>query len=274
MFSAAAETDSGFAVDKPFIRCYNTFDNLITHCVAGAALKLHLLNKITGCESRTVPPLYVPMVLIFDESQSLGIPGKAISIAATQSCKARVRRPTLWILPLSACYGEVRLSQKNGCGTYHRCRSFRILGGKIMKKTTKKLVSVLLAVLLLLSMTACRNEPLVIKDSDTYIVIKTTQEAIGDKTDMLLIDYMETLKQKGELEFSVGNGMILSINGIDNPADYSSCWMLYTSDAENANASWGTVEYEGKEYGSAVSGAEVLKIKPDQLYIWVFKSFS
>ncbi len=143
-----------------------------------------------------------------------------------------------------------------------------------MKKTTKKLVSVLLAVLLLLSMTACRNEPLVIKDSDTYIVIKTTQEAIGDKTDMLLIDYMETLKQKGELEFSVGNGMILSINGIDNPADYSSCWMLYTSDAENANASWGTVEYEGKEYGSAVSGAEVLKIKPDQLYIWVFKSFN
>ena len=68
--------------------------------------------------------------------------------------------------------------------------------------------------------------------------------------------------------------MIKSINGIENPADYSSCWMLYTSDAENANASWGTVEYEGAEYGSAISGAEVLKIKPDQLYIWVFKSFT
>ena len=34
-----------------------------------------------------------------------------------------------------------------------------------------------------------------------------------------------------------------------------------------------TVEYDGKEYGSAVSGAETLKIKADQLYIWVFKSF-
>ena len=141
-------------------------------------------------------------------------------------------------------------------------------------KKTKKILSVLLVVMLLLSMTACRNESLVIKDSDTYIVIKTTQEAMGDKTDMVLIDYMGMLKEKGELEFSVENGMILSINGIDNPADYSSCWMLYTSDEENANAAWGTVEYEGKEYGSAVSGAETLKIKPDQLYIWVFKSFS
>ena len=141
-------------------------------------------------------------------------------------------------------------------------------------KKTKNILSVLLVVMLLLSMTACRNESLVIKDSDTYIVIKTTQEALGDKTDMVLIDYMGMLKEKGELEFSVENGMILSINGIDNPADYSSCWMLYTSDEENANAAWGTVEYEGKEYGSAVSGAETLKIKPDQLYIWVFKSFS
>ena len=141
-------------------------------------------------------------------------------------------------------------------------------------KTTKKILSVLLAVVLLLSMTACRSESLVIKDSDTYIVVKTTKEAIGDKTDMLLIDYMGTLKEKGELEFTIADGMILSINGIENPADYSSCWMLYTSDEENANAAWGTVEYEGKEYGSAVSGAETLKIKPDQLYIWVYKSFS
>ena len=141
----------------------------------------------------------------------------------------------------------------------------------------KKVLSVLLAMLILSStmlLTACKSEPLVIKDSDTYIVVKTTKAAMGDKTDMLLIDYMETLKQKGELEFAVKDGMITSINGIDNPADFSSCWMLYTSDEENANSAWGTVEYEGKQYGSAVSGAEALKIKPDQLYIWVFQSFS
>ena len=143
-------------------------------------------------------------------------------------------------------------------------------------KRTKKILSCLLAILILagtMLLAGCKSELLVIKDSDTYIVIKTTQEAMGDKTDMLLIEYMETLKEKGQLEFKVENGMITSINGIDNPADFSSCWMLYTSDEANANASWGTVEYEGKQYGSAVSGAETLKIKADQLYIWVYKSF-
>ena len=146
-----------------------------------------------------------------------------------------------------------------------------------MKNTMKKSLSILLAVMILAGMmllTGCRSEKLVIKDSDTYIVIKTTQEAMGEETDMLLIEYMGILKDKGELEFEIANGMITSINGIDNPADYSSCWMLYTGDEENANVAWGTVEYEGKQYGSAISGAETLKIKPDQLYIWVFKSFS
>ena len=140
-----------------------------------------------------------------------------------------------------------------------------------MKKTVK-ILCVVLAVLLLC---ACgKTEPLVIKDSDTCIVIKTTQEALDGKTDMVLIDYMNKLISEGKLTCKIENGMVTSINGIDNPADFSSCWMLYTSDAENANSAWGTVEYDGKEYGSAVSGAEVLKIKPDQLYIWVYQSFS
>ena len=142
-----------------------------------------------------------------------------------------------------------------------------------MKKTLKKVVTVLLVLTILAGLSACQSEKLVIKDSDTYIVIKTTEQAMDGTTDMTLMDYMQTLKEKGELEFSISNGMITSINGIENPVDYSSCWMLYTSDADNANAAWGTVEYDGQEYGSAISGAEVLKIKPDQLYIWVYKSF-
>ena len=141
----------------------------------------------------------------------------------------------------------------------------------------KKTISVMLAVLLLVCavLPGCaKQEPLVIKDSEECIVIRTTKEVVGDKTDMVLIDYMNTLITEGKLTCKIENGMVTSINGIDNPADYSSCWMLYTSDAENANAAWGTVEYDGKEYGSAISGAETLKIKADQLYIWVYKSFS
>ena len=144
------------------------------------------------------------------------------------------------------------------------------------KRMGRKILSCLLAVLVFAStmvLSGCKSEPLVIKDSDTYIVIKTTQEVLEGNADMLLIDYMNKLVDKGELICTIKDGMVTSINGIDNPADFSSCWMLYTSDADNANAAWGTVEYEGKQYGSAVSGAETLTIKPDQLYIWVFKSF-
>ena len=147
---------------------------------------------------------------------------------------------------------------------------------KQTKKTLQKILSCLLAMLLLagsLLLTGCQSEPLVIKDSDIYIVIKTTQEAMGKDADMVLMDYMLKLKEKGELEFEIQNGMITSINGIANPADYSSCWMLYTSDEENANSAWGVVEYQGKQYGSAIAGAETLKIKADQIYIWVYKSF-
>ena len=144
-------------------------------------------------------------------------------------------------------------------------------------KKTKKFLSFLLVVMLLLStmlLTACRSEPLVIKDSETCIVLKVTKEVVGDKTDMLLIDYMNDLAKDGKLTCKIENGMVTSINGIDNPADFSSCWMLYTSDSENSNSAWGTVMYDGKEYGSAISGAETLKIREGQLYIWVYQSFS
>lgn len=145
-----------------------------------------------------------------------------------------------------------------------------------MKNTTKRL-SCLFAVLLLacsVLLPGCKSEPLVIKDSETCIVIKTTQEVLAGNEDMVLIDYMNQLVEKGELTCTIKDGMVTSINGIDNPSDFSSCWMLYTSDAENSNSAWGVVEYNGVEYGSAISGAETLKLKADQLYIWVFQSFS
>ena len=142
-------------------------------------------------------------------------------------------------------------------------------------KTSKKIFCLVMVMVIACTMllTGCKSEPLVIKDSDTCIVIKVTRESLGDKTDMVLIDYMQQLQDDGELDFTIENGMIKSINGIENPADYSSCWMLYTSDEENSNTAWGTVEYDGQEYGSAVSGAEVLEIKAGQLYIWVYQSF-
>ena len=156
-----------------------------------------------------------------------------------------------------------------------------------MKNTMKKSLSLLLVMILAVALLlpGCQQDKVVIETPEStpetnliitndHVIIKITQEAMDGATDMTLMDYMTKLKDQGKLEFAISDGMITSINGIENPADYSSCWMLYTSDADNANAAWGTVEYEGQEYGSAISGAETLKIKADQLYIWVFQSFS
>ena len=153
------------------------------------------------------------------------------------------------------------------------------MNGTKTKFTRRCLSLALVAVMLasVMALSSCEmlaqlfgKEPLVIFDSDTTIVIRC-EETDGETT---LADYMAELKTAGEIEFTIENGMITSINGIENPADYSSCWMLYTSDADNANAAWGTVLYDGVEYGSAILGAESLKIKADNIYIWVFAEMS
>ena len=56
-----------------------------------------MLNKTIGCDSQTVPPLYVPILCFFGESQSLGTPREGEAQCVFPERKARVRRPTEWI---------------------------------------------------------------------------------------------------------------------------------------------------------------------------------
>lgn len=118
-----------------------------------------------------------------------------------------------------------------------------------------------------------QRDTLVIKESDTYIVISASNEQMPISKDTTLLDYMRSLKDDGDLAFEVTNGMVSSVNGISNASDWSSCWMLYTSDVDSANNAWGTIEYNGNVYGSAMLGAESLSVKEGCLYIWVFQSF-
>ena len=67
--------------------------------------------------------------------------------------------------------------------------------------------------------------------------------------------------------------MITSINGKANPADWSYCWMVYTSDTSMANTEYGTYEYEGQILGSAVLGAEALPAADGGIYVWVYQKF-
>lgn len=114
---------------------------------------------------------------------------------------------------------------------------------------------------------ACKKEA--VKLDGDYVVLTATKEANG-KT---LLAFMEELKAEDELSFEIRNGMIISVNNQENKADFSACWMLYTSDDENANDAWGIVEYEEKRYASATLGAESLIVKEGEIYIWWYQSF-
>ena len=78
-----------------------------------------MLNKITGCESRTVPPLYVPMGKIvvktshwkvFREGRSFSQESSPLQGMSQKTYALAYSRPCVF---MGAC-----LSQKNGCGIF------------------------------------------------------------------------------------------------------------------------------------------------------------
>ncbi len=142
-----------------------------------------------------------------------------------------------------------------------------------MKKTLQLFIVFMLVVLSAFASCSRKKEPLVIFESDTCIVINVSNEQMEITEDTTLLEYMNLLKQEGKINFKISGTMITSINGIDNPQDYSSCWMLYTSDSKNANEAWGTVDYKGEIYGSAITGADSLAVKNGCIYIWLYQSF-
>ena len=106
-------------------------------------------------------------------------------------------------------------------------------------------------------------------------VSETRVAILAEKTDgkATVLNCMEYLAEKGEFTYEIVGGMVTSINGKANAADFSSCWMLYTSDAEMSNVAWGTVEYNGETLASAILGAETLIVEEGEFYVWVYQSF-
>ncbi len=141
----------------------------------------------------------------------------------------------------------------------------------------KKLFAVILAALALFVFASCgktgdedAKTVATVEKGETRVVI-TVEEVAGEPT---LYDVMVALQEDGKLVFTVSaDGMISSIEGKENPADWSACWMLYTSDAELSNTDWGTVEYNGQNYGSAIVGATDLPVIAGGIYVWEYQSF-
>ena len=143
-------------------------------------------------------------------------------------------------------------------------------------KTRKFLVLSLVLVLLVLCLCACgakEKEPMVLTESENFIVIKPTNDLSGTP----LIDVMKNAKSSGQFDFTYEDtqygAMIKTINGVGDPTDNTKAWMLYTSDTEHANTAWGQVEYQSNVYGSATLGASALNVIENGIYIWVYQSF-
>ena len=93
------------------------------------------------------------------------------------------------------------------------------------------------------------------------------------EADNTLLNLMVQLKSEGAIDFTLDNGMVTSVNGKENPKDWSYCWMLYTSDDEMSNAEWGELEYNGEKLGGAVVGADFLPAVEGEVYVWYYQAF-
>ena len=143
-----------------------------------------------------------------------------------------------------------------------------------MKRKMYAIFTLLLTVVMSVCMiVACDKEGSakaeIVSKSDVMVVIKVN-ETEGFAT---LLDAMTYLKDEGVLAFELAGGMVSSIEGKANPADWSAYWMLYTSDTEMSNTEWGTISYNGNIYGSAILGAEGLTVCAGEYYIWSYDTF-
>ena len=86
-----------------------------------------------------------------------------------------------------------------------------------------------------------------------------------------LADIMQLLQEEGKLSYTMTDGMVTEMEGVANTSN--SYWMLYTNH-ELSNTEWGTVEYNGETYASAMFGAENMPATNGCTYIWSYETFS
>lgn len=142
-----------------------------------------------------------------------------------------------------------------------------------MKRKIVNVATFILAVIMSVFVFAsCQKEGKIeqatlVESTETLVVIKV-DKIQGEPT---LFDAMTWLQEQGQLSFTITEGMITEINGKNNAADYS--WMLYTSDEDLSNTTWGTFEYQGATFGSAAAGANELPVSVGEYYVWNYQTF-
>lgn len=111
----------------------------------------------------------------------------------------------------------------------------------------------------------------VVESSESIVVIRV-DETDGNAS---LYEVMCALKEQGELNFvsedSTYGQSIVSINGVENPADWSSYWVSYTTDSENGSTG---KTVDGVEWYYAMAGISSLKVKAGHSYMFAYEQSS
>ena len=135
----------------------------------------------------------------------------------------------------------------------------------------KKLWAILCGIIGLLFAVGCTPTG----DGEVRATVETTETQVAIvveavEGDVMLIDVMATLQEEGKLTFTTtADGMVQSINGKENKADWSAYWTLYISDAELSDMTYG-IEWNGQQLGFSNFGAESLPVVEGGVYVWQY----
>ena len=102
-------------------------------------------------------------------------------------------------------------------------------------------------------------------------LVLTVSDTQGEFT---LLNCLQSLAAEGEIEYETKGTMLTAIGGVKNDDATFSYWMIYTSDTSNANAAWGSVEYNGATLSSAAKGISKLQVKDGCLYVFCYQTMS
>ena len=128
-----------------------------------------------------------------------------------------------------------------------------------------------------LSQSSSSSSSVLVPPEAKFLVVETTETSVVIKVNkaqdnQTVLDVMQALQAEGKMSYTLSGTMLQSINGKENPTDWSACWMLYTDDEAFSDTAY-SIEYKGKIYGSALFGAESLKVKSGKTYIWIYQTF-
>lgn len=138
----------------------------------------------------------------------------------------------------------------------------------------RKMISFLLFISVIFCFVSCGGKGQVVcallESTETRVVFRVN-DTDGKATALDCMDYLS--ENTDGFSYKISGGMVTEINGKANAADFSGCWMLYTSDADMSNAEWGTLEYGEQTLGSAIIGAETLVVQTGEIYAWEYVIF-